>query len=63
LAIACSTSDLLAKATLACTSPVLGFEHVAAPSGAARHCLAADEMADLAHGLFSLGAALAWRAR
>ena len=44
----------LANATLACTSPVLGLNTSPKRPDAPLHLLAADEMADLAHGSFSL---------
>ena len=49
LAIAFSTSALLAKRDLGLHLAGVGIEHVAAPAGGALDLLAADEMADLAH--------------
>ena len=53
-AMACSTSECLASATLACTSPVLGLKTSPNRPDRALHLFAADEVADLAHGLVSL---------
>ena len=51
LAIAFSTSALLASATLACTSPVFGLNTSPVRPDVPATCFAADEMADVTHGV------------